>query len=369
MQSRLSRTVESLMILVLAIVVVNISGCGGNTSTPAPNTGNGTTPSANSGSTAGTPSAPMNPSQAAGTFTPTGNMAIARAAHWARLLPDGTVLIVGGKSCVLCASDPAENSAELYDPTTGQFTSTTVTFTTRGRHNALILPNGTVVIVGGIELQDGRTLITNEVNAEVYDPVTDTLVVAGAYVHPTPVTWTTGTLLMDGRVLITGCAEQCSVGVTELYDAKSGTFSSTGRMKGWFNENTATLLADGRILFVGNAENDGSPGEAEFYDPVPGTFTFIGNTNAPHEFSAAVRLLDGSVLIAGGQVPGGDGSSGADLYIPATGTFISAGYMNVGRHEHTATLLRDGSVLIAGGYSVWPIPTATAEIYKPPVAH
>ena len=244
-----------------------------------------------------------------------------------------------------------------------------VTFTTRGSHNAFILPDGTVVIVGGIVLQDGRTLVTNDVNAELYDPVADSVVVTGAYVHPTPVTWTTGTLLPDGRVLVTGCAVQCSVGVTELYDAKSGTFSSTGQMRGWFNENTATLLADGRVLFVGNAENDGSPGEAEVYDPVPGTFTFIGNTNAPHEFSAAVRLLDGTVLITGGQLPGGSGSAGADLYIPATGTFISAGDMTVGRHEHTATLLRDGSVLIAGGFSTWPIPTSSAEIYRPPQAH
>ena len=92
-----------------------------------------------------------------GAFVRTSNMTAARADHWARLLSDGTVVIVGGKSCVLCKTDPAENSAELYDPSTGKFTSTVVTFTTRGSHNAFILADGTVVIAGGIVLQDGRT--------------------------------------------------------------------------------------------------------------------------------------------------------------------------------------------------------------------
>jgi hypothetical protein len=136
-------------------------------------------------------------------------------------------------------------------------------------------------------------------------------------------------------------------------------------MKGWFNVNTATLLMSGKVLFVGNAENDGSPGDAEVYDPAGGTFSTIGKTMAPHEFSAAVRLADGRVLIAGGQLLGGSGSSGVDLYLSATGTFVSAPNMTTGRHEQTATLLPDGTVLIVGGYSTWPVPTSSAEIYKP----
>ena len=63
----------------------------------------------------------------------------------------------------------------------------------------------------------------------------------------------------------------------------------------------------------------------------------------------------------------GSGAPGADLYAPATGTFYSAGNMTTGRHLHTSTLLRDGTVLIAGGYSIWPLATSSAELYKPPV--
>jgi len=354
-----SKTASPVLILVITAMAV-CSGCGGSLTANAPNTGTAPSPIS---------PPPITPAPPAGLFTPTGDMTIARADHWATLLPDGRVLIIGGRSCAFCTSDPAENSAEFYDPSVGKFTPADVAFTARGGHKAIMLPDGKILIVGGIVLQDGRTLLTNDVNAEIYDPVTDSLAVTGAYVKPIPQSWTTGTLLLDGRVLLTGCALDCSVGVTEVFDPRSGEFSSTGSMRGWLNENTATLLVDGIVLFVGNAENDGSPGEAEVYDPVSGTFAFSGNTHAPHEFSAAVRLLDGTVLIAGGQLPGGSGSTGADLYLPATGTFVSAGDMILGLHEHTATLLQDGTVLIAGGFSTWPIPTSSAEIYRPSVAH
>jgi hypothetical protein len=335
----------------------------------------------------------------AGQFTPTGNMTAARGEHTATLLPNGKVLIAGGDGEGL---QPLA-SAELYDPSTGMFTPTGSMTTVRTwGHTATLLANGKVLMAGGSDrrdmfeplasaelydpstgmftptgsmttaqrtgpatlLADGKVLIAGDDHAELYDPAAGTFALTGAYADPTPVSWGTATSLMDGRVLLTGCAVQCSVGATEVFDPQSGTFSRTGPMKDWDDENTATLLMDGRVVLVGNVENDGLTANAEVYDPVAGTFMFIGNAIAPHEFSAAVRLPDGTVLIAGGQLPGGFGSAGTDLYIPATGTFAFVGNMTTGRYQHTATLLLDGTVLIAGGFSSWPAPTSSAEVYK-----
>jgi hypothetical protein len=284
-------------------------------------------------------------------FTPTGSMTTVRTWHTATLLANGMVLIAGGSDAPTTTNEPLA-SAELYDPSTGKFTSTGSMTTVQRVDSATLL-------------QDGRVFVAGETDAEIYDPASGTFAPTGAYVDATPF-WNTVSLLLDGRILLTGCAMQgavfCSVGATELFDPKSGTFSRTGPEGGWAFENTATLLMDGRVLFVGG---DGIFNGAEVYDPAAGTFMSIGNATATHEFAAAVRLADGTVLITGGQLPGGNGNAGSDLYLPASGTFAFAGDMTTPRHSHTATLLPDGTVLIVGGYSGWPTPTASAEIYKP----
>jgi hypothetical protein len=331
----------------------------------------------------------------AGSFATTGSMTVARANHTATLLPNEKVLIAGGVGVGL---QPLA-SAELYDPSTGGFTPTGRMNISRAHATAVLLRSGKVLIAGGdqqasaelydpstgvftptgnlipsgvsksllqapaVLLPDGRVLVEG-LNAEIYDSITGTFALTVAYPDANP-SWSTASLLLDGRVLLTGCIASCSAGATELFDPKTTTFSTTGPMKGWLNVNTATVLMSGKVLFVGNAENDGSPGDAEVYDPAGGAFSTIGKTMAPHEFSAAVRLADGRVLIAGGQLPGGSGSPGVDLYLSATGTFVSAPNMTTGCHEQTATLLPDGTVLIVGGYSTWPVPTSSAEIYKP----
>jgi hypothetical protein len=302
-----------------------------------------------------TPPISISPSgtAASGVFAPTGDMTTARAGHTATLLPIGKVLIAGGVA--VAGVQQILASAALYDPSTGMFTPTGSMTTVQSAGFGL----------SATLLQDGRVFVAGATDAEIYDPPSETFAPTGAYVDSTPVEWTTVSLLVDGRILLTGCANNCAAGATEVFDPRSGTFSQTGPMKNWDDVNTATLLTNGSVLFVGNEENDGSPADAEVYNPAGGTFMSLGKASAPHEFAAAVRLADGSALITGGQLPGGYGNAGCDLYLSASGTFASAGNMTTPRHSHTATVLLDGRVLIAGGFSTYPTPTSSAEIYTP----
>ncbi|HET8550682.1 MAG TPA: kelch repeat-containing protein [Bryobacteraceae bacterium] len=281
-----------------------------------------------------------------GTFTTTGSMTTPRAGHTATLLPDGRVLIAGGRYGAEVLA-----TAELYDPSTGAFAPTGTMNAVRGLHAATLL-------------SDGRVLVTacavpcTAAAAELYDPIAGSFTAAG-----TPGTGGgAATLLADGRVLITGACD----GRAQLFDPATGMFSATGVMTSHCNINTATLLTNGKVLFAGNAENDGFPADAELYDPTTGTFARLGHTIWPHEFSAATLIPDGTVLITGGQLPGGSGNSGAELY-SLPGTFAPTVSMSAGRHSHTATLLSDGTVLVAGGNISWPGATASAEIYRPGV--
>jgi hypothetical protein len=348
-------------------------------------------------------------STAAGNFTAVGNMTAARANHTATLLGNGKVLIAGGEG----GGFQALASAELYDPSTHTFAPTGSMITPRYDHSATLLADGRVLIAGGTQdvnrgtsvvtaeiydpstgaftatgdltsiggqlyappgnvttlLPDGRVFAAAANNAEIYDPRSGTFTPTGPYVGLSDAYGTTVTLLSNGKVLVTGCADasgSCRAGVTEVFDPQSGTFGVVGPMMAEYFPDygyTATLLTDGRVLFLGS--NDWpAPADAEVYNPAAGTFASIGSA-VSQEIAPASRLTDGTVLVAGGQLPGGNGSAYAELYVPASGTFEDVGEMTTGRHSHTATPLPDDTVLITGGFSVWPNPTSSAEVYTP----
>lgn len=98
-----------------------------------------------------------------GTWTNTGSLITPRQAHTATLLPNGKVLITGGTYFI--ASPIYLSSSELYDPTTGTWTTTGSLNTGRWKHTATILPNGQVLVAGGCAT-NGNNFFTS---AELYD--------------------------------------------------------------------------------------------------------------------------------------------------------------------------------------------------------
>jgi hypothetical protein len=99
---------------------------------------------------------------ASGTFMPTGDMTDARGAQTATLLPDGTVLIAGGFTAFPFGGTTLA-SAEIYDPNAGSFSPTASMNTARGRHIAALLPNGKVLVAGGI-----NQCCSDDASAEVF---------------------------------------------------------------------------------------------------------------------------------------------------------------------------------------------------------
>ncbi len=81
-------------------------------------------------------------------------MTTGRLAHTATLLPNGSVLIAGGY--VGYVNSPTYlgyeslNSAEIYDPVSGSFSTTDPMLATRFWHSATLLQDGSVLIAGGI---------------------------------------------------------------------------------------------------------------------------------------------------------------------------------------------------------------------------
>jgi hypothetical protein len=289
-----------------------------------------------------------------GTFAPTGTMNTSRTQHTATLLANGKVLIAGGAGG---AGLQPLSSAELYDPTTGTFTLTGSMNDGHSQYTATLLNNGKVLIASG---QDSNGTTTT---AEIYDPVAGTFTLTGSL--NTGRSGHTSTLLSNGKVLIAGGFIE-NVGETataELYDPAAGTFTNTGSLNTGRFAQTANLLSTGNVLIAGGVGGIGGMAggvsgnplinltNAELYNATTGTFSTTGSLNIARSGHTATLLNDGAVLFAGG---GGDVNSSnslatAEIYDPAAGTFAFTGSLNTARQAHTATLLSNGTVLMAGG--------------------
>jgi len=298
-------------------------------------------------------------------FALTGSLNTARAGGTATLLPNGMVLIAGG--CIANCSSPtptATATAELYSPASGTFTSTGSLNTARSAATATLLPNGMVLIAGGINATNWGLN-----SAELYNPATGTFTVTGTlnaarYLH-------TATLLPNGLVLMAGGYNSTSgwLSSAELYIPAIGTFAVTGSLNTPRSQHSATLLPNGMVLIAGGYNNpDDELASAELYNPATGAFTTTVSLNTARYSHTATLLNNGLVLIAGGAVdPSEDATASAELYNPTTGVFTSTGSLNVARFVPTATLLNNGQVLIAGGYNSSGT-LATAELYDPTAA-
>jgi hypothetical protein len=366
------RSVVSLAVVLVAVgVVAEVIRLSGG---PAPRPVNSPTPTSSPGPT-GSPSARGSAAPSAASFTATGSMDTARPYATATLLRDGKVLVAGGME----GWNPghAVAAAQLYDPTTGQYTPTGSMTTPRIGAMATLLPDGEVLIAGGSNANGSLK------SAELYDPATGRFTATGSM--PSPRILATVTLLPDGDVLIAGGLD----GVPDpnsdlhlpatalLYEPFTGTFTATGSLHSPREDATATLLGGGRVLIAGGNAPYGPPVlSAELYDPATGTFTPTGSLHVPRSYATATLLGDGQALIAGGDgwLPQGGGStwSSAELYDPATGTFTPTGPMTAARMDATATLLPDGRVLVAGGdrdmgpnLGIGSHPLASAELYDP----
>ncbi len=292
-----------------------------------------------------------------GTWTLTGSLNVGRYLHTATLLPNGQVLVAGGDLTA---------GAELYTPSTGAWTTTGSMSTARFSFTATLLPNGQVLVAGGESIVNNRWASLS--SAELYDPSTGTWTTTGS-MH-TAREQHTATLLQNGQVLVAGGKNLscCVLASAELYDPSTGTWTTTGSMSTTRDLHTATLLSNGQVLVAGGG-NTGCCvlASAELYDPSTGTWTTTGSMSTTRDLHTATLLSNGQVLVAGGLGP--DFLASAELYNPSTGTWTTTGSMHTGRDLHTATLLQNGQVLVAGGQPSLnlgcPNDTASAELYNP----
>jgi len=109
----------------------------------------------------------------------------------------------------------------------------------------------------------------------------------------------------------------------------------------------AALLSDGRVLIVGQGDHE----QAEIYNPKTGTFSSLGALPYPSWLPTVSPLKDGRALVTApaiGDYAPGTGGLAAELFDPKMDGLVSIGAIHF-RSAYTATTLSDSSVLLAGG--------------------
>lgn len=299
-------------------------------------------------------------------WTPTGNLGQARSGHTATLLGDGRVLVTGGNDDPYNNGNPLR-TAELFDPATGLWTAAELMIQARSQQTATLLQDGRVLVVGGADT--GGWLDS----AELFDPATNTWTETDSLAQARGDQ--TATLLQDGRVLVVGgvvgkgsCCRPLSS--AELFDPRTGTWTSTEDMVELRGGSTATLLLDGRVLVLGEINGPGLT-SGELYDPATGSWSPTRNMIDHMINLTATLLVDGRVLVAAGTAdhpPGSfTGLSAVEIYQPTTGSWSLAPDMHASRGEgQVAIRLADGRVLLVGGLAEPGVLSApAAEVYDP----
>jgi hypothetical protein len=244
-----------------------------------------------------------------GRWTSTGSMTAGRGGHTATLLPDGTVLVVGGGAeNTELEGSPRSATAELYDPASGGWTATRNMTEARVGHTATLLPDGSVLVVGGSG---------NFIEAELYDPSSGRWTATGSTSTPQGFGHS-ATRLLDGRVLVAGGnpgSEWDPLATAELYDPGHGRWTVTGRMATARSGHTATLLSDGAVLVVGSSGVREEPIAAETYDPSSGRWAATASPARAHDGYTATLLTSGMVLLVGDF--DFESRAATELYVPA----------------------------------------------------
>jgi N-acetylneuraminic acid mutarotase len=342
-----------------------------------------------------------------------------RFGHTATLLPNGNALITGGLQSI--SATPIYNdfidTAEVYepDPVNDDFAPIASLTTPRANHTATLLPNGQVVVIGGRNNGDTNNYINLNsadinsfddpswsapvnINTARYSPITVTLkdgrvmVIGGisgndatsavqifnnqsgwstAQSFPSIISSATATLLPNGKVLVAGGQagsgnEGNYLNTALLYDPSGNTWTATGSMAHARASHTATLMPNGQVMVAGGQDNTGSLDSVEFYNPNSGTWSTGNHMLSARSAHTTTLLLNGNLLVVGGQSFSIGVLRSTEVYNISSGTWWStSGDLSDARRDHTATLLPDGKVLIVGGTNNSSVALYGYQVYDP----
>jgi N-acetylneuraminic acid mutarotase len=292
-------------------------------------------------------------------------------------LGDGRALLTGGETGEN-DGNVAYSSTYVFDPADRSWTRSGPMTTARSNPAAVLLADGRVLVGGG--RYNDRTQAQRVLDSsELWDPTSGTWHRTGPLGEPR--VGASAVTLADGRVLIVGGVTSpesapMELASAEVYDPKSGRWSSAGTLAEHRSGFALVALPDGGALVAGGFGGRGTSAfgrlsTVERFDPVSNAWSAAEGLPSPVAGASAILLADGRVLLAGGSVRDPemiDANAGtyvsgltadAELFDPKTGKWTAAVPMPSPRAGASAVLLADGSAVFAGGSAAEGDPSLT----------
>ncbi|WP_375769823.1 kelch-like protein [Archangium gephyra] len=276
-----------------------------------------------------------------------------RDGHAAVSLPDGRVLLIGGRD----TTSPELASTLFWEPETRRFREGPPLRQARARPIAVGLPDGAVLVLGS-DFDNDRERGTR---AELLRPGASAWEPAGQAVrifHPGPV------CVSGERVIIAGGRDNgfgfaIIEGVhlappldmsTELWEREGRTWRiAGGPLTQSRDEAQGVTLSDGRVLVVGGW-HEGSPlATAEVWDPRTESWSPTGSLATPRSSFALTALPDGRAAVSGGLEETFQATDSVEIWDPARGTWSPGPSLARGRAGHRFAAVGTGVFLVVGG--------------------
>jgi hypothetical protein len=228
-------------------------------------------------------------------------------------------------------------------------------------HTATALPNGKILIAGGLcdapRMLNSDTPIVAYTKLSLWDGATRKWEAAPSLavdrIHHS------ASVLQDGSVMIVGGESDPSLAgpgeavlnsVERFRDAGVEQVAPLGVARA---RHTATALADGGLLVVGGSGKDGKAmASVERWDPAAQAWRPAAPLTLPRYHHSATLLQDGRVMIAGGVSREGEPVAATEIWDPAKNTWSSAAPLLLPVQGHSAARLGNGDVLLMGGTSL-----------------
>jgi cysteine-rich repeat protein len=244
-------------------------------------------------------------------------------------LSDGRILVSGNGN-----QQPV--GAEILNPATMTWTTTTAPATSRSSPSCAALPDGRALYLGGVNSLSALV-------AEVFNPATQQWAPqAWAGVDPSG---TRAIQLSTGKLLFPIDTPMLFNPATMTNTAANVGFTANG------NDGDAVLLKDGRVLVVTSRS-------ASVFNPTTETWSTTAPQLVGRSRASLVVLPSGHVLASGGRNDNGSLATSA-IYNPNVDAWAPSSSLNGVRESHGSLLLADGRVLVSGGNQIGDIEVLT----------